>query len=108
MPTSAIAPLGSGEAYAEFFRQVEALGLDAVWTADRIFHAWAPGSPSSCLACRRWTFLTSGAWPRTWRPWYERRRLHDGPEGFAGERLAFAPAALDTCRHGQDDDAANS
>ena len=31
-------PLDSGEAYVEFFRQVEALGLDAVWTEDRIFH----------------------------------------------------------------------
>jgi alkanesulfonate monooxygenase SsuD/methylene tetrahydromethanopterin reductase-like flavin-dependent oxidoreductase (luciferase family) len=31
--------LGSGEAYAEFFRQVEALGLDAIWTEDRIFHS---------------------------------------------------------------------
>ena len=30
--------LDSGEAYVEFFRQVEALGLDAVWTEDRIFH----------------------------------------------------------------------
>src|SRR5207247_5881735 len=39
VPSSAVAPLGSGEAYTEFFRQVEALGLDAVWTEDRIFHA---------------------------------------------------------------------
>ena len=36
VPTSAVAPLGSGEAYAEFFRQVEALGRDAVWTEDRV------------------------------------------------------------------------
>ena len=36
VPTSAVAPLGSGEAYAEFFRHVEALGLDAVWTEDRV------------------------------------------------------------------------
>jgi alkanesulfonate monooxygenase SsuD/methylene tetrahydromethanopterin reductase-like flavin-dependent oxidoreductase (luciferase family) len=35
VPTSAIAPLGSGDAYAEFFRQIEALGFDAVWTEDR-------------------------------------------------------------------------
>ena len=27
-----MAALGSGAAYAEFFRQVDALGLDAVWT----------------------------------------------------------------------------
>ncbi len=38
VPSSAVTPLASGEAYAEFFRQVEALGLDAVWTEDRIFH----------------------------------------------------------------------
>ena len=34
-----VAPLGSGAAYAEFFRQVEALGLDAVWTEDRPSYA---------------------------------------------------------------------
>jgi alkanesulfonate monooxygenase SsuD/methylene tetrahydromethanopterin reductase-like flavin-dependent oxidoreductase (luciferase family) len=34
-----VSVLGSGEAYAEFCRQVETLGLDAVWTEDRIFHA---------------------------------------------------------------------
>ena len=38
VPSSAVTPLDSGEAYVEFFRQVEALGLDAVWTEDRIFH----------------------------------------------------------------------
>lgn len=38
VPSASVAPLDSGEAYAEFFRQVEALGLDAVWTEDRIFH----------------------------------------------------------------------
>ena len=38
VPSSAVAALDSGETYAEFFRQVEALGLDAVWTEDRIFH----------------------------------------------------------------------
>jgi hypothetical protein len=38
VPSASVAPLGSGEAYAAFFRQVEALGLDAVWTEDRIFH----------------------------------------------------------------------
>jgi probable F420-dependent oxidoreductase len=38
VPSSSVTPLDSGEAYAEFFRQVEALGLDAVWTEDRIFH----------------------------------------------------------------------
>jgi alkanesulfonate monooxygenase SsuD/methylene tetrahydromethanopterin reductase-like flavin-dependent oxidoreductase (luciferase family) len=39
VPSAAVAPLGSGAAYAEFFRQVEALGLDAVWTEDRLFHS---------------------------------------------------------------------
>jgi alkanesulfonate monooxygenase SsuD/methylene tetrahydromethanopterin reductase-like flavin-dependent oxidoreductase (luciferase family) len=38
VPSASVTPLDSGEAYAEFFRQVEALGLDAVWTEDRIFH----------------------------------------------------------------------
>jgi probable F420-dependent oxidoreductase len=38
VPSSAVAALDSGDAYVEFFRQVEALGLDAVWTEDRIFH----------------------------------------------------------------------
>ena len=38
VPSASVEPLDSGEAYAEFFRQVEALGLDAVWTEDRIFH----------------------------------------------------------------------
>ena len=39
VPSAAVAPLGSGEAYAECFRQVEALGLDGVWTEDRLFHS---------------------------------------------------------------------
>ena len=38
VPSASVAPLDSGEAYAEFFRQIEALGLDAAWTEDRIFH----------------------------------------------------------------------
>jgi alkanesulfonate monooxygenase SsuD/methylene tetrahydromethanopterin reductase-like flavin-dependent oxidoreductase (luciferase family) len=38
VPSASVAPLGSGADYAEFFRQVEALGLDAIWTEDRIFH----------------------------------------------------------------------
>ena len=38
VPAAAVTPLGSGESYVEFFRQVEALGLDALWTEDRIFH----------------------------------------------------------------------
>ena len=39
VPSAAVAALGSGEAYAEFFRQVEALGLEGVWTEDRLFHS---------------------------------------------------------------------
>jgi alkanesulfonate monooxygenase SsuD/methylene tetrahydromethanopterin reductase-like flavin-dependent oxidoreductase (luciferase family) len=38
VPSAAVTPLDSGAAYAEFFRQVEALGLDAVWTEDRLLH----------------------------------------------------------------------
>jgi alkanesulfonate monooxygenase SsuD/methylene tetrahydromethanopterin reductase-like flavin-dependent oxidoreductase (luciferase family) len=39
VPSASVAQLGSGAAYAEFFQQVEALGLDAIWTEDRIFHS---------------------------------------------------------------------
>ena len=57
VPSSAVAPLGSGEDYAEFFRQVETLGLDAVWTEDRIFHAANMLDPlmllASAAACTR-------------------------------------------------------
>jgi alkanesulfonate monooxygenase SsuD/methylene tetrahydromethanopterin reductase-like flavin-dependent oxidoreductase (luciferase family) len=38
VPSASVAPLGSGADYGEFFRQVEALGLEAVWTEDRLFH----------------------------------------------------------------------
>jgi len=57
VPSSAVAPLDSDEAYAEFFRQVEALGLDAVWTEDRIFHDANMLDPlmllASAAACTR-------------------------------------------------------
>ena len=39
IPSASVSTLNSGAAYAEFFRQVEALGLDAVWTEDRLFHS---------------------------------------------------------------------
>src|SRR5688572_25608403 len=39
VPSASVAPLGSGAAYSEFFRQVEVLELDAVWTEDRLFHS---------------------------------------------------------------------
>jgi probable F420-dependent oxidoreductase len=50
VPSSAVGALGSGEAYAEFFRQVETLGLDAVWTEDRIFHGANMLDPLMLLA----------------------------------------------------------
>ena len=57
VPSSAVAALDSGEAYAEYFRQVEALGLDAVWTEDRIFHDASMLDPlmllASAAACTR-------------------------------------------------------
>ena len=57
VPSSALGPLDSGEAYSEFFRQVEALGLDAVWTEDRIFHDANMLDPlmllASAAACTR-------------------------------------------------------
>ena len=57
VPSSAVAALDSGDAYVEFFRQVEALGLDAVWTEDRIFHAAHMLDPlmllASAAACTR-------------------------------------------------------
>ena len=38
VPSVAVAGLQSGLDYAEFFRDVEACGLDAIWVEDRIFH----------------------------------------------------------------------
>ena len=43
-----MAGLESGAAYGAFFRQIEALGFDAVWVEDRIFHA-APLADSLTL-----------------------------------------------------------
>ena len=57
VPSSAVAALDSGDAYVEFFQQVEALGLDAVWTEDRIFHDASMLDPlmllASASACTR-------------------------------------------------------
>ena len=50
VPAAAVASLGSGESYTEFFRQAEALGLDALWTEDRIFHAANVLDPLMLLA----------------------------------------------------------
>jgi probable F420-dependent oxidoreductase len=50
VPSASVAPLGSGEAYAEFFRQVDALGLDAIWTEDRLFHKTNMLDPLTLLA----------------------------------------------------------
>ena len=38
VPSVQASGLDDGEAYGGFFREVEALGLDAVWVEDRIFH----------------------------------------------------------------------
>jgi alkanesulfonate monooxygenase SsuD/methylene tetrahydromethanopterin reductase-like flavin-dependent oxidoreductase (luciferase family) len=96
VPSSAVAPLDSGDAYTEFFRQVEALGLDAVWTEDRIFHeanmldplmllasaaactrrielgtavlvVTLPPRPSSLARCRRSTISRAGGWRWAYR-----------------------------------------
>jgi probable F420-dependent oxidoreductase len=57
VPSSALAGLDSGPAYVEFFQEVEALGLDAVWTEDRIFHPAHMLDPlmllASAAACTR-------------------------------------------------------
>ena len=57
VPSSALVALDSGDAYVAFFRQVEALGLDAVWTEDRIFHDAHMLDPlmllASAAACTR-------------------------------------------------------
>jgi len=45
-----VGALGSGETYADFYRQVEALGLDAIWTEDRIFHTANMLDPLMLLA----------------------------------------------------------
>jgi alkanesulfonate monooxygenase SsuD/methylene tetrahydromethanopterin reductase-like flavin-dependent oxidoreductase (luciferase family) len=50
VPSVAVAPLDPGEAYAEFFQQVESLGLDAVWMEDRIFHSANMLDPVMLLA----------------------------------------------------------
>ena len=38
VPSVAVTGLQSGQAYAEFFQQVEASGFDAIWVEDRVFH----------------------------------------------------------------------
>jgi alkanesulfonate monooxygenase SsuD/methylene tetrahydromethanopterin reductase-like flavin-dependent oxidoreductase (luciferase family) len=38
VPSASVTTLESGAAYREFFRQVEDLGLDAIWVEDRLFH----------------------------------------------------------------------
>jgi len=57
VPSAAVTALDAPEAYLEFFREVEALGLDAVWTEDRIFHHAHMLDPlmllASAAACTR-------------------------------------------------------
>ena len=38
VPSASVTTLESGAAYREFFRQVEDLGLDAIWVEDCLFH----------------------------------------------------------------------
>jgi alkanesulfonate monooxygenase SsuD/methylene tetrahydromethanopterin reductase-like flavin-dependent oxidoreductase (luciferase family) len=38
VPSVSITGLADGQAYAAFFRDVESMGLDAIWVEDRIFH----------------------------------------------------------------------
>src|SRR5438067_13096409 len=38
VPAASSTGLSGGDAYAAFFRAVEASGLDSVWVEDRIFH----------------------------------------------------------------------
>jgi alkanesulfonate monooxygenase SsuD/methylene tetrahydromethanopterin reductase-like flavin-dependent oxidoreductase (luciferase family) len=38
VPSVSVSGLESGPAYADFFREVEALGFDAIWAEDRILH----------------------------------------------------------------------
>lgn len=37
-PSVSVSGLDSGQAYAEFFREIEASGFDAIWVEDRILH----------------------------------------------------------------------
>ena len=50
VPSASVAPLDAGTAYSEFFRHVESLGLDAVWTEDRLFHSVNMLDPLMLLA----------------------------------------------------------
>lgn len=38
VPSVSVSSLASGKAYARFFQDVEAMGLDAIWVEDRILH----------------------------------------------------------------------
>ena len=38
VPSVSASGLADGQAYAAFFQDAEALGLDAIWVEDRIFH----------------------------------------------------------------------
>ncbi|MDA1097789.1 MAG: LLM class flavin-dependent oxidoreductase [Proteobacteria bacterium] len=39
VPSVSASGLADGQAYAGFFRDIETMGLDAIWVEDRIFHA---------------------------------------------------------------------
>jgi alkanesulfonate monooxygenase SsuD/methylene tetrahydromethanopterin reductase-like flavin-dependent oxidoreductase (luciferase family) len=88
-----VAPLDSGEAYAEFFRRVEALGLDAVWTEDRIFHDANMLDPlmllASAAACTRRIELGSAVLVVTLRAAAVVARQVSSLHHLSGGRLAL-------------------
>ncbi len=50
VPTVSVAGLDDGAAYRAFFREIENLGLDAIWLEDRIFHPAALADPVVMLS----------------------------------------------------------
>lgn len=51
VPSVSVSSLDDGPAYGAFFRQVEALGFDAIWLEDRIFH---PAALADSLVLLSW------------------------------------------------------
>ena len=47
VPSVSASGLADGQAYAAFFQDAEALGLDAIWVEDRIFHPGGPIRPKA-------------------------------------------------------------
>jgi alkanesulfonate monooxygenase SsuD/methylene tetrahydromethanopterin reductase-like flavin-dependent oxidoreductase (luciferase family) len=94
VPSSTLGALVSGEAYAEFFRQVEALDLDAVWTEDRIFHDANMLDPlmllASAAACTRRIELGTAVLVLTLRAAAVVARQASTLHHLSGGRLAWA------------------